>query len=157
MRRGRERRRGRREEGEDGRRESNAHYPISVTCRITHRFPAVQARCRGACDCWFLWSTSLPLPSLPLSQFLQNLLHSSNITTLHRQTQRQWLLGATRYKDEILAQSQSRVLTRPLACFWTIWMWEILAKAQFLSLSKPCSQQFLISLPRSCLICGWRH
>ena len=37
-----------------------------------------------------------PPPSLPLSQLLQNLLHSSNITTLHRQTQQQWLLGVTK-------------------------------------------------------------
>ena len=45
------------------RRESNAHYPISVIRCTAHRFPAVQARCRGTCDCWFLWSTSLS-PSL---------------------------------------------------------------------------------------------
>ena len=51
-----------------------------------------------------------PPPSLSLSSWY--LLHSSNITALHRQTQRQWLLGATkdtnrRTKNMSLVQSQS--------------------------------------------------
>ena len=50
------------------RRESNTHYPISVIRCTAHRFPTVQARCRGTCDCWFLWSTSLS-PSLSPSSY----------------------------------------------------------------------------------------
>ena len=55
--------------------------PPECHTHVTHTLPEVQARCRGACDCSFLWSTALSVsPGCPPSSPHPSLSSSSRFT-----------------------------------------------------------------------------